>query len=313
MYQVARWLCKNGHVVRKHLEAKQVPWAPNHVWWVFLFAVRELSREANAVFVSLQGMSTLVRQQRDRFSGLVTRLCGISGTRGPLDDAEIASARANQHEVSGCLALSHEAAVMYMEGSDMWVCEVFSAMVTKDKEVVTSAVAKLFVFAVSSIHALTLSDETSPPVTPCDLIGTTMPEFLALTRLYRERLGSTAVYDLGQEFKSLKRQYADDETSRVSIDTFDHRLASFDAMWGLGDANVKYPALVAFCGGLATVFPNTATVEADFSVIGCEKTTKRTSLTDLSLEGMLHCKQWERLWSLCDVETKLAKQMTVSV
>ena len=53
-----------------------------------------------------------------------------------------------------------------------------------------------------------------------------------------------------------------------------------------------------FCGGLATVFLGTATVESDFSVLNYEKNIYRTALTDFSLEGILHCKQFQKLDSL---------------
>lgn len=78
-------------------------------------------------------------------------------------------------------------------------------------------------------------------------------------------------------------------------DKSDDRLAAFDYIWRLEDAVTRYPTLARFCGGFATVFPNTANVEADFSILGGEKNKKRTSLTDLSLEGIMHCKQWSRL------------------
>ena len=55
------------------------------------------------------------------------------------------------------------------------------------------------------------------------------------------------------------------------------------------------PLLCQFVGGLASVFPGTSTVEADFSVIGWEKDEYRTALTNFSLEGILHCKQYEHL------------------
>ena len=54
----------------------------------------------------------------------------------------------------------------------------------------------------------------------------------------------------------------------------------------------RYPVLCELCGGLATVFPNTATVESDFSVLKWEKDTHRMALTDVSLEGILQAKQW---------------------
>jgi hypothetical protein len=60
----------------------------------------------------------------------------------------------------------------------------------------------------------------------------------------------------------------------------------------------SFDILRDFCGGIATIFPNTATVESDFSILGWEKDAFRQSLTDLSLEGILQCKQFEMLSGL---------------
>lgn len=46
------------------------------------------------------------------------------------------------------------------------------------------------------------------------------------------------------------------------------------------------------------MFPNTASVESDFSILGWEKDQYRLSITDLSLEGILHCKQYKKLGGL---------------
>ena len=53
---------------------------------------------------------------------------------------------------------------------------------------------------------------------------------------------------------------------------------------------------MAFSGGLATVFPGTAVVESDFSVLKYEKNSFRTSLLDLTLEGIMHSKQYGALF-----------------
>lgn len=42
----------------------------------------------------------------------------------------------------------------------------------------------------------------------------------------------------------------------------------------------------AFCGGLATLFSGTATVESSFSVLQWEGDPSRSGLWDLSLEGI---------------------------
>jgi hypothetical protein len=40
---------------------------------------------------------------------------------------------------------------------------------------------------------------------------------------------------------------------------------SFDEAWGW--LYEQYPLFVAFCGGIASTFPGTSTVESDFSII----------------------------------------------
>ena len=55
----------------------------------------------------------------------------------------------------------------------------------------------------------------------------------------------------------------------------------------------RFDSLRQFAEGLASMFPNTASVESDFSLIGVGKTVYRQSLTDFLLEGILHAKQFE--------------------
>ena len=63
----------------------------------------------------------------------------------------------------------------------------------------------------------------------------------------------------------------------------------------------EFTVLRDFCGGIASVFPNTATVESDFSILGWEADEYRRSLTNLSLEGIMQCKQFELLNSLSNL------------
>lgn len=61
---------------------------------------------------------------------------------------------------------------------------------------------------------------------------------------------------------------------------------------------MNFKKLVSFFGGLATVLPSTAVVESDFPILQLEKEVYRQYLTDLSLEGVLHCKQIDALYQL---------------
>ena len=57
----------------------------------------------------------------------------------------------------------------------------------------------------------------------------------------------------------------------------------------------RFPLLRQLCGGLATAFPNTTSVESDYSLAQWEKDNSRTSLTSLSLAGVMHAKQFDVL------------------
>ena len=59
-----------------------------------------------------------------------------------------------------------------------------------------------------------------------------------------------------------------------------------------------YLLLERFVGSLATIFPGTSTVESNFSVIKYEKTSNHMCLSDASLEGIIHAKQYRRMRSL---------------
>ena len=63
-------------------------------------------------------------------------------------------------------------------------------------------------------------------------------------------------------------------------------------------AAVEYRELREFAGGNATVMPGTSSVEADFSLINWHKDPNSKSMTDFSLESILHSKQHTRLAAL---------------
>ena len=53
-----------------------------------------------------------------------------------------------------------------------------------------------------------------------------------------------------------------------------------------------------FCGGLATVFPGTASVESNFSILKWEKDDGKPALTNFLFQGILHGKQHRQMGKL---------------
>lgn len=79
------------------------------------------------------------------------------------------------------------------------------------------------------------------------------------------------------------------------LDAFDVS-TPFDEAWR--SVQSQFPKLCKFAGGLATVYPGTTRVDSDYSIIGWEKNEYRTALMDLSLEGVMHAKQFSELQAI---------------
>lgn len=63
---------------------------------------------------------------------------------------------------------------------------------------------------------------------------------------------------------------------------------------GWARASSRFDAPLNFCSGLASVFPNIATVESDFSVVRWEENVYLNGLMDFSLEAIIQAKQFRR-------------------
>ncbi|KAG7388767.1 hypothetical protein PHYPSEUDO_011786 [Phytophthora pseudosyringae] len=204
------------------------------VWWIFLYALSEVAREANAVFVSLQGLTTLVQHQDDRFSGFVEKLLCLSGAIGPLNTSSIRELDCSKHGVIDSVAFSHASAETYVVNLDLWVCKIYKSLTNEQKKTVVIAVARLYLLANSSIQALSLSTEPAPPVTPKGLVAITLLKLFAIINAQHDRVlrhfGEAGIDRISQEFKQLCRDYDTKKPIREAIDQFDHRLARYDEM-----------------------------------------------------------------------------------
>ena len=91
--------------------------------------------------------------------------------------------------------------------------------------------------------------------------------------------------------------YHAEKPLKSELDSFNNRTSFFESWNRL---RTRIPNLCKFAGGLASVFPGTAIVEADFSKIKREKDGFRQSLSDFGLQCILHCEQrkMEKVWEL---------------
>lgn len=74
-----------------------------------MYADSAFALEAPAAFVSLQGLVTLVAEQRFRLSGSIDTYCRMSRMKAPLDENQITDINATHPGAkSGSFVLTHE-------------------------------------------------------------------------------------------------------------------------------------------------------------------------------------------------------------
>jgi hypothetical protein len=209
------------------------------------------------------------------------------------------------NEVHGRFMLSHAHARYALDGLDRWVLVKLGEM---DPDVVhrlVVATAKFFVQTADEIYRITVesnlsnpsSDDDLPAVLPHQLVKTDQYAFNTLLTKHQPRLSERhseiEIHQIAKDFVEMGRAYRQESIFGQSIRLHTDQSTSFEEGWSV--AVDRFPSLRQFCGDLASAFPNTSTVESDFSILGWEKDVHRGSLTDFSLEGILHCKQFKRL------------------
>ncbi len=86
--------------------------------------------------------------------------------------------------------------------------------------------------------------------------------------------------------------YNNNQHIKQIMDLYKH-MVSFTEVWD--KIGVPFNQLRQFCDMLATVFPNTMSVESDFSILKWENDNNRPSMIDLTLEGIFQCKQMNQI------------------
>ncbi len=127
-----------------------------------------------------------------------------------------------------------------------------------------------------------------PPVVPHELVKVAQPQFISnVLNIYRPRLDcfwfEEEINEIEAEQRDMIRRYNNDQHIEQIIDSYKHTV-SFNEMWD--KIGVPFNRLCQFCGGLVTTFPNTTSIELDFPILKWEKDDNRSSMTNLTLEGI---------------------------
>ena len=281
-------------------------YSPPLWWWIVAAAVRAVTEVVNITFVKLQSKDMLVSQQLEELSNLASLVCSLTGVRGPYSKEQLAEFNPVQFSTCGRWAIKDMDIWEFLHDQGSFVADCLDEIEEVDRFEVVSSIGEFVVHTVDGILDIQAerdnrnqAGEDLPPVLPHELIKLRGKEFIDIVSRHRPHLQHhwepESLDKLEREFNQLLLKYKSEPLFKLALDNCNND-TSFTAGWKL--LGPWFDTLKDFCGGLATVFPNTAIVEADFSEIGWEKDEYRLALTDLALEGVIQCKQFAILSSL---------------
>ena len=263
----------------------------------------------NPVFVALQAPNLLLSTQATLLDTLAVDICNAIGIDGPHDAEIIADLDDKFHCKFGRWSVSYDRACVFLENLGMHCRHTLEILSFELLHKVLQSVAKLAISIVEGIVDIQAERDATnsaanelPSILPHQLVKISTADYghsvvdKHLQQL-RHSWTNEAISQIEIQHRQLCNAYRNEIALKAALDSYAKTyIQSFEKAWDMLQG--RYDFLRDFCGGIATVFPNTASVESDFSILGYEKDAHRLSITDLSLEGVMQCKQYEFLKSL---------------
>ena len=280
MGRLLNWLKTKRRFVQAHLDEKKPACEPKKDWWINVAVLQNVMELCNKYMIELQGKQLLLAQQKQVLERLRECLMDL----GQVQHAMALIVNSDGVAQAGGFFMLYQSAKMFVLNlGDLHIISVYQTLEQEDPdrfEGMNISIANMFVRLVHGIFILSPERDSSnqpstqmPPCQPHSVANLGAFIFSNIVCEQIERIEysfeSSYVDELMTEFKAFEEKNKCDRGFKLIVDNTDDRTASFQDNWKSFQAS--YPKLVEFCGGLASVFPGTSTVESDFSIMGWEK------------------------------------------
>jgi len=130
-----------------------------------------------------------------------------------------------------------------------------------------------------------------PPCLPHELLALKPRNIVQLVLKFHDQLSVSLIQNsidlIVDQHKKVLNVVSKEPRLQIALARHSEQ-TDFSDTWKTPSIKDRFPKLMEFYGGLASPFPNMATVESDFSILKWEKDLHQSNITPFSLEGILH-------------------------
>jgi len=251
----------------------------------------------------LQSPNLVISQQRQEVSNLMVDIAAGLDIRSTVDATLINNIDPTTIIQRDGWIVTKDAVVMHIRDQGSWARDLYNELSDIEKQQTLQEINIFSLFIVADGLQIQVECDSNnnareleaPPVMPADLVKMHPGVFISeVVDQYRGHLAKHWSADLIDKAKSEHREllvvYAREPDVKAALDKHDKK-TFFNKAWDW--LKGCFMQLRQLCDGLATTFPNTTSIESDFSIVKWEKNNSRRSLTSLSLAGIMHAKQFK--------------------
>ncbi|OWZ17346.1 hypothetical protein PHMEG_0008728 [Phytophthora megakarya] len=276
---------------------------PSDEWWVVTFSVSPVIDTINVTLALLQKRSLRIAQQEDHIHALIEALTSMFHI-----EIEQSDDTGAQYVAFHSMRVHINDIIAHIEDQGSLARASYERLDEAAKKAVVRQITVYAMILVDGLDGVKAErdganrglEQNAPPVLPSQLVRLRHGVFLQdVLDPYREHISKHWKIDnidgIEADHRDLLKAYNAEETQREIIDKYTVA-TDFNEAWDC--VSNRFHQLQSFCGGLATVFANTTSVESDFSILKWEMDDNRTNMMHLSLEGIFQAKRRAKLQSL---------------
>jgi hypothetical protein len=309
-----KWMIGKRRRLLLHVQEKRPAQAPPAQWWIQAASLHPFFETLSTTLTILQAHNMVISQQRDEMAALVAKICSGICVRSSLDES-LEGVDPDTVVSKDDWWIARDSIRDHIHDQGSWVRNMYEELGDSAKASVVMEIG-LFVLTIIVKGSVVQAERDgnnnplgteAPPVMPAVVSNmptcTFIKDVLDRFRGHIEKHWSADNIDkIEDDHKELVHALKNDAVIKKALERHDEKIFFNDAWDSItskkSDGTIRFASLRQFCGGLATAFPNTCSVESDFSVVKYEQDDRRMDLTLLSLAGIMHSKQYDVLSKL---------------